>query len=107
MNLAELLSRVVTDTVGKTSILDPAKYWTGSHLTFLDGSLMMFLPELVISATIVLLLFVRLFNADRIFPGSSVALFGSIVALLLSVFQALELNGLEELVSQSFFTGLL
>ena len=79
----------------------------GFTVSFSDGSLLMFSPELVIVATILLLLFVRLFNAERLFPAVNVALYGSVLALLLAVLQFFELKSFEEPVSQEFFTGLL
>src|SRR4051812_46360460 len=97
MNLSELVARVVGDTVGGG----------GSHRSFLDGSLLMFSTELILAATILALLFVRLFNADRRLPGSSVALFGSVIGLLVSLLQFLELKNATDTVSREFFTGLL
>jgi NADH-quinone oxidoreductase subunit N len=78
-------------------------------------SLELFSPELTIVATIVLLLLVRLFDADRRFPGSVVAILGTVVALGLSAymftgFRDAEMTGLGEsraAVSDPLFTGLL
>ena len=65
MNFADLITRLTADTL---------------------KSLPLFSPELAIVATIVLLLFARLFNADRRFPGSVVAILGTITALGLSAY---------------------
>jgi NADH-quinone oxidoreductase subunit N len=50
-------------------------------------SLPLFAPELCVVGTILALLFVRLFNADRRFPGSLVAVIGTVAALALSAQQ--------------------
>jgi NADH-quinone oxidoreductase subunit N len=77
-------------------------------------SLELFSPELTIVATIVLLLLARLFNADRRFPASVVAILGTIVALGLSAylftgFRDVESSGLSgrAAVTDPLFTGLL
>ncbi len=53
MNFSELISRLVQDTVGKNL------WWSESSQGFREGSLLMFAPELILSATIVLLLLAR------------------------------------------------
>jgi NADH-quinone oxidoreductase subunit N len=77
-------------------------------------SLELFSPELTIIATIVLLLFARLFNADRRFPGSVVAILGTITALglaayLFTGFRDVETSGISgrAAVTDPLFTGLL
>ena len=60
MNFAEIITRLAADT---------------------EKSLPLFSPELAIVVTIVLLLLVRLFDADKRFPGSIVAILGTVVAL--------------------------
>lgn len=56
-------------------------------------SLRHFSPELVLCGTIVALLMVRLFSADRWLPSYGVALIGSLLAFLLAFFQFLFLSG--------------
>jgi NADH-quinone oxidoreductase subunit N len=96
MNFTQLIQKLVEDTVG-----------TSPRGSVFDGSLMMFLPELIIVGTILLLLVVRLFNADRWLSGTQVALFGAFVGLMASILQFLEIRGSESMVSREFFTGLL
>jgi len=98
MNFAELITRLTADTL---------------------KSLPLFSPELAIVATIVLLLLVRLFNGDREFPGSVVAILGTVTALGLAAYQFVQFRdaspavaGLHALtgeatVSDPIFTGLL
>ncbi len=112
MNFSELLSRVVQDTMGKNPLGDLGRVLSGQQPTFVDSSLLMFLPELVIVATILALLFVRLLDLDKRIPGQSVALFGSTIALLLAVVQFLAIKTLvtpsgEPFTSKTLFTGLL
>lgn len=90
MNFAEIVKLLTEDTL---------------------ASLPLFSPELAICAGIVALLFVRLFNADRHFPGSVVAIIGTVTALALA---ALQFKDLREGVApgsasaaQGMFTGLL
>src|SRR5437764_1286141 len=66
MNFAEIIDRLNINTV---------------------GSLPLFSPELCIVGTIVALLLVRLFNADRQLPGSVVAIVGTVAALILAALQ--------------------
>ena len=75
-------------------------------------SLWLFAPELVLCVTIVLLLLVRLFNADRFLPPQFVALFCAVGAACVTWYQFYVLAqgpSPESLFSQSteFFTGLL
>ncbi len=112
MNFSELLSRVVQDTVGKNPFGDLGLALSGKQPTFMDGSLLMFLPELVVVATILGLLFVRLFDLDKVISGHSVALLGSTVALLVAVVQFLALKNLDPnvhdaVLHKTMFTGLL
>lgn len=112
MNFSELLSRVVQDTMGKAPLSDLGRALSGQEPTFIDGSLLMFLPELVVVGTILALLFVRLLDLDKRLPGQSVALLGSTIALLLAVVQFLALKNLDTangdpFKPQSMFTGLL
>ncbi len=69
-------------------------------------SLWLFAPELVLCVTIVLLLFVRLFNADRFIPTYWMALLGALVSFMFSLTQFYQLRT-EVLDSSTFFTGLL
>lgn len=66
MKFQELVDSLVTNTIG-----------TGNSLQF-------FLPEIVICATIVLLLLARLFGTDRVIPGYWVALSGTLVAFVIA-----------------------
>ncbi|HVW00813.1 MAG TPA: NADH-quinone oxidoreductase subunit N [Planctomycetaceae bacterium] len=107
MKFAEILSRLTEDTVGKMGWFDPAKYWSGSHVSFLDGSVLMFAPEIILVITLVVLMFVRLFDCDRWCPGQNVALGGAFVALILALLQFIELKSVDAPATQEFFTGLL
>ena len=117
MNFSELLSRLVQDTVGNSPLGDLRSVLSGHQPTFSDGSLMMFLPELIVVATILAFLFARLLDLDRRIPGQSIALLGSTLALLVAVFQFLALKNLDPtiaaqgaaatLASKGMFTGLL
>jgi len=70
------------------------------------GSLQPFAPELCVVGTILALLFVRLFNCDRLLPGSLVAMVGTVLALGFSVMQFREFgNGTLE--PKLLFTGLM
>jgi hypothetical protein len=66
MNFAEIINALSSDTT---------------------GSLSLFSPELSICGAIVALLLVRLFNGDRRFPGSVVAICGTVLALGLAAWQ--------------------
>ncbi|MDB5339534.1 MAG: nuoN 2 [Planctomycetaceae bacterium] len=111
MNFSELLSRVVQDTVGSNPFGDLGSVLSGKQPTLSDGSLLMFLPELIVVATILGLLFVRLLDLDKIFSGQSVALLGSTVALMVAVVQFLALKNFDgaasDAVHKTMFTGLL
>lgn len=72
MNFSELIARLIADT---------------------KDSLPLFSPELCIAGTIVALLLVRLFNADRRLPGSVTAIIGTVLALFLSAAQFLLFRG--------------
>jgi NADH-quinone oxidoreductase subunit N len=98
MNFAEIITRLTADTL---------------------KSLPLFSPELAIVTAIVALLLVRLFNADSHFPGSVVAMIGTITALGLAAYQFVQfrdaagaIEGLQSLtgeapVADPIFTGLL
>lgn len=86
MNFETLVNRLLEDTTQK--------------------SLLHFSPELAICATIVALLFVRLFDADRWLPTYWLALIGSLVGFAFSYMQFIELRQ-GDAVAESFFTGLL
>jgi len=58
-----------------------------------QSSLGFFSPELALSATIVGLLLVRLFNCDRYLPPSWLALIGALVAFLFAATQFVDLRG--------------
>lgn len=77
MNLHELVSELIIDTKGSVS---------GGlfSLPTADSSLGVFMPELCLCATIVLLLFIRLFNGGRKADLFWVMLIGTGVALLAS-----------------------
>ena len=70
-------------------------------------SLVHFSPELALCATIVVLLLVRLFGCDRLFPPYAVTLFGALVGLGLAFSQFYELAEPGAKISEVFFTGLL
>ena len=97
MNLHELVSELIINTKG----------YVGDGLfspPVLDSSLGAFLPELVLCATIVLLLFIRLFNAGRKVDLFWVVLLGTIAALACGRVAA----GIEPTVSRmEIFTGML
>lgn len=85
MTLTQLLNNLTADTL---------------------GSLQPFAPELCVVGTILVLLFVRLFNCDRLLPGSLVTMLGAVLALGFSVHQFRQFgNGVLE--PQTLFTGLL
>ena len=73
----------------------------------LQHSLGCFGPELILSAAIVFLLLFRLVGLDRLVPTKFVALFSVLAAFLLACLQFMQLKSGTELVSQTFFTGLL
>ncbi|MCI0358376.1 MAG: NADH-quinone oxidoreductase subunit N [Planctomycetaceae bacterium] len=69
MNLHDLVSQLIIDSTGSASLITP------------DSSLRAFLPELVICATVLAMLFVRLFRVGRYVDMFWIALAGSIAAL--------------------------
>ena len=72
----------------------------------LEGSLPYFRPELALCATIVLMLFVRVFKGGEYIPSFVIALFGSVTALWLAFPQ----GGFESWLNmprQELFTGML
>jgi NADH-quinone oxidoreductase subunit N len=71
------------------------------------GSLSLFSPELSICGAIVALLLVRLFNGDRRFPGSVVAICGTVLALGLAAWQFWEFRDGTSAKGVPMFTGLL
>lgn len=96
MNLHDLVSQVIADTKGiSTEVLIAP-----------NSSLALFAPEIVLSLTIVLLLFVRLFpNSERV-PISYVALAGLLLATYLAApWQLLAADA--ELPRREIFTGML
>ena len=86
MNFSQLVDRLIEDTV--------------------QTSLGRFSPELTLCVTIVALLFVRLFNADRVFPTSLVALFGAGIAFFFAFQQSWSWQA-ADFESVEIFTGLL
>lgn len=112
MNFSELLGRVVQDTVGSNPFGDLGRVLSAQQPTFMDGSLLMFLPELIVVGTILALLFVRLFDLDKVITGQSVALLGSALALLVAVGQFMALKSIDlsqpgAVDHKTMFTGLL
>lgn len=95
MNFSDLLSRVVNDTVGISPLGDLKRVLSGQQPTFMDGSLLMFLPELIVSGTILVLLLVRLLDLDKRIPGQAVALIGSTIAVLLAVVQFMAIQNFQ------------
>jgi len=70
-------------------------------------SLPLFSVELTLCVTIVLLLLLRLLNADKVLPACLTATIGAIVACFFAYRQFDALRGSEASSSQLFFTGLL
>jgi NADH-quinone oxidoreductase subunit N len=83
----------------------------GSLLTDLftntGASVCFFVPELILSGTIVLLLLLRLFNADKLIPPYFTALIGALAALGFTGNQLLSLLNDGTAEGTEFFTGLL
>ncbi len=71
------------------------------------SSLPYFGAELCLSVTIVLMLLVRLFNADRWLPAYLVAVLGAFAALWCTYSQSAQLNSGSVSDSQTFFGGML
>lgn len=86
MNFETLISRLTADT---------------------QASLPLFLPELCLASTIVLLLLVRLFGIDRRVPGSIVALTGTVAGLIFACKEFWQLQSVDPTASTPLFTGLL
>lgn len=86
MNFETLITRLTADT---------------------QSSLPLFAPELCLVATIVLLLLVRLFGADRYLPGSIVALTGTVAGLIFACKEFWQLQSVDPTASTPLFTGLL
>jgi NADH-quinone oxidoreductase subunit N len=113
MNFSDLLSRTINDTVGTAPLGDLKRVLSGQQPTFLDGSLLMFLPELIVAATVLVLLLVRLLDLDKRVPGQTVALLGSTFAVLVAVAQFMALQNYsgdnpQEIFQRRFmFSGLL
>lgn len=93
MNLHELVSQLIVDTRGSTE--------TGCPVLSLNSSIGVFLPELVLCLTIVLMLFVRVFNWGRRIDAFLFALGGSTIALVLAAFTTSPVERME------IFTGML
>lgn len=70
-------------------------------------SLPLFSPELCLVGTIVALLFVRLFDADRYLPASIVAIIGTVAGLVFACMQYRDFTSSLAPQSQQIFTGLL
>lgn len=76
-----------------------------AHQASTFHSLVIFLPELVLSCSIVLMLLARLTNADRLIPTSWIALLGATSALVIVLYQFWQI-GLPNAVPVQIFTGL-
>ncbi len=87
MNITTLINELIAETTQK--------------------SLVHFLPELALCATIIFLLLLRIVNSDRWLPTYWVALFGSIVAFGLADFQFIQFDRGGYEGAEYFFTGLL
>ena len=70
-------------------------------------SLPYFSPELAICVTIVCLLFVRLFNADKWLPTHWVALTGTLIAFIFALIQFMIMRQEGDTAPHLFFTGML
>jgi NADH-quinone oxidoreductase subunit N len=70
-------------------------------------SLGCFGPELILCAAIVFLLLFRLVGLDRLVPTKFVALFSVLAAFIVACLQFMQLKSGSDVVSQTFFTGLL
>ncbi|WP_254509761.1 NADH-quinone oxidoreductase subunit N [Anatilimnocola floriformis] len=106
MNLHQLVSELIIDTKGSPD---------GSFLSIApDSSLSVFTPELIICATILLMLLVRLFEAGRRFNTGYIALAGSLIALyfaapgsLFSLPTSADVAKPTDIVRMEIFTGML
>src|SRR5438128_175193 len=86
MNFSDILTRLTVDT---------------------QTSLPLFAPELCLIATIVALLFVRLFDADKYLPASIVAIIGTVAGLVFACLQYRDFRAVEGAAVVPIFTGLL
>ncbi len=78
-----------------------------AHQAATFSSLWIFLPELVLSFSIVLMLLARLTSVDRTIPTHWIALFGGMTAFVVVLFQFWEISLSESLSTQTeIFTGL-
>ena len=68
-------------------------------------SVSIFLPELVLSCTIVLMLVARLISLDRLIPTHWFAIFGGMTSFILVLQQFWKLS-MNEAVATKIFTGL-
>ena len=106
MNLHQLVSELIIDTKGSPD---------GSFLSIApDSSLSVFAPELIICATILLMLLVRLFAAGRKLNTGYIALAGSLIALyfaapgsLFSLPISADVAKPTDIVRMEIFTGML
>ncbi len=101
MNFADIIRQLQQDTYGAGA--EPVAGVFGSSM----GSLGLFLPELLLCLTIVLLLLVRLFGADRFVPPYWTALVGALAAFCAAVAEFYGLRGAAPETSVEMFTGLL
>lgn len=106
MNLHQLVSELIVDTKGSpdASFLSIAP----------DSSIAVFLPELIICATVLLMLLVRLFAAGRHLNTGYIALAGSLIALyfaapgnLFSLPTGGDVAAPTDIVRMEIFTGML
>jgi NADH-quinone oxidoreductase subunit N len=93
VNLHELVSKLIIDTKGSA---------TGSEVT-LDSSLRAFSPELILCATALVMLLVRVFRGGDKIPTFLLALIGSIGALV----AAITLQSSQTIERMELFTGML
>lgn len=111
MTFDQILQQLVDSTAGTYGPFEwSAGYFRQSFEVFMGSSLGRFSPELVLCATIISLLKLRLFRCDRFIPPYCTVLTGAIVALGLALFQFQALRSSaaagEEVVA-TFFTGLM
>lgn len=107
MNFHDLVSQLLVDTKGS-----PASSFFAITA---DSSLRAFLPELILCLTVLVLLFVRLFEFGRRMHGAYIALIGSLVALyfaapwehLQAAFTAAEAADASAVTRMEIFTGML
>jgi NADH-quinone oxidoreductase subunit N len=107
VNFHDLVSQLLVDTKGT-----PASSFFAITA---DSSVRAFLPELILCATVLLLLFVRLFEFGRKIHGAYIALAGAILALyfaapwehLQSVLTAAQASEVTAVTRMEIFTGML